>query len=237
MRRAIFLDRDGVINHMVYHADFGLVDSPANVDQFELMPGVPEAIRAINDMGLLAIVVSNQPGVAKGKFSLTLLAAMTRKMHLSLASAGARLDGVYFCLHHPEAHVELYRVACDCRKPRPGLLLKAKRERDIDLSGSYLVGDGITDVLAGQVVGVKTFFVSSRKCYVYDELSARGAWPHCMVSDLSEAVRVIQTIESGATPDMTHYVPPTRVSPAPHTTRTHSAREEIDHELHRPVSC
>lgn len=197
MKRAVFLDRDGTINTMVYRPDFGLVDSPSNPIEFELLPGVGDAIRTINAMGFLAIVVSNQPGIAKGKFTLPLLEAMTAKMHSGLAEAGARLDSVYYCLHHPEAVIESYRTRCDCRKPSPGLLHRASDEWQIDLPGSYLVGDGATDVGAGQAVGATTLLLSSHKAYVYGELSRQGVQPHHIVGSLAEAVQVIERFENG----------------------------------------
>ena len=208
MRRAVFLDRDGTINRMVYNPEFGLVDSPANPDEFELVPGVGEAIRQINQIGLLAIVVSNQPGVAKGRFSLPLLEATTRKMHLELEQAGAKLDAVFYCLHHPEAIAGEYRAACDCRKPKPGLLYQAARDFDIDLSNSYLVGDGITDLLAGRSAGSLTLFIiSSRKCYICDELGKHEVQPDYVVASLTEAVQVIQKIESGDRQDLSQHLP------------------------------
>lgn len=196
LRRAVFLDRDGTLDAMVYNPDFGLVDSPANPDEFNLLPGAGEAVRRINQMGLLAIVVSNQPGVAKGKFTLSLLEATTRKMHQALAEAGARLDGVYYCLHHPDALLEEYRLACDCRKPRPGLLLKAAREWNIALKNSYLVGDGITDLCAGRAVGCTTLFINGRKCYICDDLARQEVEPDYWVGDLMEAVDVIHKLEA-----------------------------------------
>src|SRR5262245_47888788 len=98
--RAVFVDRDGVINRMVFHAEFGIVDSPANPDQFDLFPGVGEAIAEFNRLGLLVIVVSNQPGIAKGKFTGELLDAMEEKMIAGIAAAGGKLHAIYNCLHH-----------------------------------------------------------------------------------------------------------------------------------------
>jgi D-glycero-D-manno-heptose 1,7-bisphosphate phosphatase len=196
MKKAVFLDRDGTINAMVYHPDFGLVDSPANPGEFELLPGVGEAIFRINQLGLLAVVVSNQPGIAKGKISLPILESLTKKMHTCLAEANARLDAVYYCLHHPDACVDQYRVECNCRKPKPGLLVKAAQELDIDLSHSYMIGDGITDILAGQAVGAATMVVGSRKSYICDEFSRQGAEFDYNVVDLPQAVEIIQTIET-----------------------------------------
>ena len=196
-RRAVFIDRDGVINRMFFHADFGTVDSPANPDQFELLTGVGSAIAELNRMGLLAIVVSNQPGIAKGKFTPALLRAMEKKMIAGIKDAGGKLDAVYNCLHHPEATLAEYRARCDCRKPEPGLLAKAARELSIDLPSSYMIGDGVTDVMAGRAAGVTTLFANSRKCYNCDSLIEHDAWPDYIVSDLTEAVIVIRSLEAG----------------------------------------
>jgi len=195
--RAAFLDRDGVVNPYVYNAQFGTVDSPARPEEFTLMPGAGRAIVELNKAGLLTIIVSNQPGVAKGKFTPELLQEITRKMEAQVAGAGAKLDGVYYCLHHPEGAVPGYRGDCACRKPKPGLLLQAAQDRGIDLNRSYMVGDGITDVLAGQAAGTKTLLISARRSYLYDELARQGAWPDFFVSNLAEAVETIGRMENG----------------------------------------
>ena len=196
MERAVFLDRDGVLNAMVYNSEFGTVDSPASPDEFELLPGAAEAVRRVNELCLLAVVVSNQPGVAKGRFTLPLLEATTRKLRQALAAAEARLDAVYYCLHHPRALLPQYRVACDCRKPKPGMLLKAARELNLDLGRSYLIGDGITDLCAGRAAGATTVFVNDRKCYYCEELARQGARPDYWVAGLAEAVAVIEQLEA-----------------------------------------
>jgi D-glycero-D-manno-heptose 1,7-bisphosphate phosphatase len=191
MRRAVFLDRDGTINAMVYHPEFGLVDSPANPDEFQLLPGAVEAIRRINAAQLLAVVVSNQPGIAKGKFTPALLDAMTGKMKHLLAQQGGHLDAVYYCLHHPEALLPEYRMVCTCRKPQPGLLLQAAEALEIDLAHSFMVGDSIKDILTGQAAGVTTFFLGSGKCDACREMERLGASPDYIVRDLGEAVTMM----------------------------------------------
>lgn len=196
-KSAVFLDRDGVINQMVYNPEFGFVDSPANPDQFCLLPEVPESIVRLNHLGLLVVVVTNQPGIAKGKFTARLLDAMTQKMEAEIALSGGHLDGVYCCLHHPESVVDELKVKCNCRKPKPGLLLQAAQELNIDLSQSYMVGDGITDIQAGDAVGTTTLFVSSRKCYVCDNLAENNVRPDFIVKDLPEAVEVINRLKHG----------------------------------------
>jgi D-glycero-D-manno-heptose 1,7-bisphosphate phosphatase len=196
-QRAAFVDRDGVINRMVWHVEFGIVDSPANPEQFELLPGAGAAIAELNRLGLLVVVVSNQPGIAKGKFTPALLTAIERKMMAGIEAAGGHLDAVYNCLHHPDAALDEYRAACDCRKPRPGLLAQAARQWDIDLSRSYMIGDGVTDIAAGCAVRATTLFVNSRKCYHCDSLAAHHVWPNYLVSDLQEAALVIGRLEAG----------------------------------------
>jgi D,D-heptose 1,7-bisphosphate phosphatase len=195
-RRALFLDRDGIINAMVYQPDFGLVDSPARPEEFTLLPGVATAVRRIRALGFLAIVISNQPGIAKGKFTPALLDAMTAKMHAGLAAGGAHLDAVYYCLHHPQAALPEYRARCDCRKPRPGLLRQAARAWEIDLARSFFVGDGVTDVVAGRAAGCTTVLVNSRKCYLCDELARQNAAPDYLVKDLATAVDLLELLEN-----------------------------------------
>ena len=191
-RSAVFLDRDGVINEMVYNPEFGLVDSPANPKEFTLLPGVGDAVRKLNLMGVLVIVVSNQPGVAKGRYSLALHNAMTEKMHLGLDQAGAKLDAVYYCLHHPEAKLAEYRKVCECRKPKPGMLMKAAQDWNINLQISYLIGDGITDMAAGQAVRVSTLFISSYKPYILEELDKQNVHPDIIISSLADAVGILE---------------------------------------------
>src|SRR5262245_39506837 len=196
-RRAVFVDRDGVINRMFFDPDFGTQDSPANPDQFELLPGVGEAIAEFNRLGLLVIVVSNQPGIAKGKLTAELLDEIERKMNSDIAAAGGKLNAVYNCLHHPDAVLEEYRERCDCRKPGSGLLLRAAREWKIDLRRSYMIGDGVTDIVAGRDAGASTLFVNSRKCYNCDSLAEHNVRPDYTVRNLSEASTVIRSLEAG----------------------------------------
>lgn len=127
MNKAVFLDRDGVINELIYHSEAGVIDSPFTVDQFQLLPGVEKAVQRLNLAGYKVIVTSNQPGIAKNHFTPTTLRLMDAKLKKALAVHGAHLDAIYYCYHHPEGRNPKYRMVCHCRKPEPGLLLEASR--------------------------------------------------------------------------------------------------------------
>lgn len=150
-QKAIFLDRDGTINKMV-----GFVTKP---EQFELIEGTAEAIKAINKSGYLAIVVTNQPVIARGDCTFEELQTIHDKMETELGKAGALVDAIYVCPHHTDKGFEgerpEYKCNCDCRKPKPGLLLQAAKDFNIDLSESYMIGDSHRDVEAGENAGVK----------------------------------------------------------------------------------
>jgi len=191
-RNAIFLDRDGVINPYVYNAEFGTVDSPSSPDEFTLEPGAGEAIAEFNRLGLLVVVVSNQPGIAKGKFTPALLERMTDKMRASIAARGGKLDAVYYCLHHPDAVFPAYKTSCECRKPSPGMLLEAAREWDIDLKNSYMIGDGVTDIEAGHAAGARSVFIGQSKPYVFEAFEKHQIRPDYMAPDLAGAAAIIE---------------------------------------------
>ena len=188
---AVFLDRDGVVNELVYHEDHGIIDSPFTVAQFRLLPGVIEAVRQLRDADYTVVLVSNQPGIAKGHMSREAFDRIKERMKEELAKGGACLDGEYYCLHHPEAVVAELRANCECRKPKPGLLLRAARDFDIDLSKSWMIGDGLTDVLAGKAAGCQTILLGRMKCdlcRMMDDLNARQDG---IATHLAEAVRII----------------------------------------------
>ena len=150
-QKAIFLDRDGTINKYV-----GFLTNP---DDFELLPGVSEAIRKINMSGYLCIVVSNQPVIARSDCSFNDLKAIHEKMETLLGKEGAFVDAIYYCPHHPDKGFEgerpEYKIDCNCRKPKPGLLLQAAKDWNIDLSISYMIGDSERDLEAGITAGCK----------------------------------------------------------------------------------
>jgi D-glycero-D-manno-heptose 1,7-bisphosphate phosphatase len=191
-KRAVFLDRDGVINPLIYHRDVGIVDSPFTLAQFKVFPRVPRAIRLLNDLGLTVIVVSNQPGIAKGHFNTDMLRKFDRKLHAALKPARGHIDAVYYCLHHPDAIVKNLRKRCTCRKPGVGMLLRAAQELKVALSESYMVGDGLTDVEAGSRAGCRTVFLGRWKCEYCQFIRPPDLHPTFVAKDLWEAVHLIQ---------------------------------------------
>lgn len=157
-QKAIFLDRDGTINKYV-----GFL---TNIDSFELLDGVSEAIKKINHSEYLCIVVTNQPVVARGEVTFEELDNIHNKMETLLGKDGAYIDGLYYCPHHPhkgfEGEIPELKFDCECRKPKPGMLLKAAKDFNIDLSKSYMIGDGDNDMLAGKNAGCMTIKVGEK---------------------------------------------------------------------------
>ena len=194
--RTVFLDRDGVVNELIYYQEHGVVDSPFTVSQFKLLPGVAETIRQLRDDGYKVVLVSNQPGIAKGHMSREAFDRIKEKMRKELAKGGACLDGEYYCLHHPEAVIAELRTNCECRKPKPGLLFQAARDLGIDLSTSWMVGDGLTDVVAGKKAGCKTILLGRMKCDVCRLMDDLAAKPDGFAAYLAEAARIIIRMES-----------------------------------------
>ena len=180
MNAAVFLDRDGTINE-----EMGYIN---HLDRFVLLPGAAAAIRRINETGLMAVVVTNQSGAARGYFPLGLIDQIHQKMRQLLKAEGAFLDGVYTCVHAPPEAGQ--GEGCDCRKPKIGLMLQAAHELRIDLQRSYVVGDRLKDiemarnaatkailVLTGYGMGEKDFLAATDKVQ-----------PDFVARDLSEAV-------------------------------------------------
>lgn len=162
-QKAIFLDRDGTINKYV-----GFL---RDIDQFELLPNVSKAIKKINDSGYLAIVVTNQPVIARGEVTFDELKNIHNKMETLLGNDGAYLDGIYYCPHHPhkgyEGEIPELKIDCDCRKPKPGMLFQASKDFNIDLNESWMIGDSDNDILAGENAGCKTARVTDEES-LYD---------------------------------------------------------------------
>ena len=186
--KAIFLDRDGVINK-------GVKDMKTP-EQIEIIDGVPKAIKKINDAGYLAIIVTNQPTISKGFLTFEDMAKIHDKMNNELAIHDAHIDAIYMCPHHPEkgfpGEIPELKIDCHCRKPKPGMILDAIAEYNIDKKNSWMIGDSLTDVAAGKNADVKTIFISTgggsgRK----DEKDHEHLIPDLTCHDLLDAVKNI----------------------------------------------
>jgi D-glycero-D-manno-heptose 1,7-bisphosphate phosphatase len=184
------MDRDGTISEEV-----GYVNHPT---RFNLFPYSAAAIRKLNESGWLAIVVTNQAGVARGYFTENLIKQVHEKMASDLQTQNARLDGIFYCAHHPTVGEPPYRLDCDCRKPKPGLIRQAAATMNIDLAQSWMVGDRYSDVELAANAGVRSAFVLSGY--------GRGEWEHqrqnwkqrpdLVVENLLDAVNAIVGLET-----------------------------------------
>jgi D-glycero-D-manno-heptose 1,7-bisphosphate phosphatase len=192
MKRAIFLDRDGVINKLVYNPKTKEYQPPLRERDLKFFLGVSWALKKLGNMGFLLFLVSNQPDYAKGKASLRTLQAIHKKFHNCLRERGIRFRRYYYCYHHPKGRVPGYSCVCKCRKPKPFFLLKAKQAYGLRMRHSWLVGDRDSDILCGKRAGVKTVLIDA-----LGAARSRGkAAPDFCARNLKEAVRII----SHATP-------------------------------------
>jgi len=165
MNRAVFLDRDGTINR-----DISYCSRP---EDFELLPSVPEGIRLLNQHGFKIVLITNQSGIARGYFTEEILAKIHEKMQIDLAKYGAHVDAIYYCPHHPDDN-------CDCRKPKPKMMLMAASDLDINLKESYLIGDSDTDIEMAIKVGCKAAIIIANTTSLanacLDSMKAAAEW-------------------------------------------------------------
>jgi len=165
-RRAAFIDRDGVLNEeraFVHRRE-----------DFALLPGAVAALHLLKEADYLLVVITNQSGIARGIYSEADYLALTEHMRAELAAEGVALDAVEHCPHLPDAPVERYRLDCDCRKPKPGMLRRAAQALDIELGASFLVGDRLSDIEAGRAAGIGRCFLVRTGCALPDEALARA---------------------------------------------------------------
>ncbi len=192
MEKAVFIDRDGVINELIYHREQGIIDSPFTVSQLRIIDGVPEAIQIIHQAGYKAIIVSNQPGIAKKHMSMKTFEAIRRRLIDELDKANSFIDAEFYCLHHPQAILTDLKEICDCRKPEPGLIKKAANELDIDLKSSWMVGDGITDIQSGKSAGCRTILIGKGKCELCHRMEQENVKPDFICGNLLQSAFLIK---------------------------------------------
>ena len=180
-RPAVFLDKDGTL----------LADVPYNVDplQMRLAPGACDALRIFAELDLPLYVISNQSGVAMGKFSIDALDIVNKRLHELIRDCGAMLSGIYWCTHHPEGSIAPYNQLCDCRKPAPGMLLRAAREHGVALEESWFAGDILDDVEAGNRAGCRTVLLDNG--HETEWVDGAQRVPTVRVGDLHEAAQFV----------------------------------------------
>ncbi|HPF14384.1 MAG: D-glycero-beta-D-manno-heptose 1,7-bisphosphate 7-phosphatase [Planctomycetes bacterium] len=183
-RKAVFLDRDGTLNREVHYL--------ADPDRFEWLPGVLDALHALQAGGWALVVVTNQSGIAQGLVEVDDLDAIHARMRTELASAGVTLAGIYSCPHHPHIGRAPWVHACECRKPAPGMLLEAQRDLDLDLAESWMIGDSLRDLQAGWAAGCRSILVRTGKGREQEaqlkEPLERPAW---VAEDLLQAAQIV----------------------------------------------
>ena len=190
--KALFFDRDGVINDLYYNDDIEQIDSPFRLKDFKYKQGVVNTLLAIQKMGYYSFVVTNQPAAAKGKVSLFKLYDLNTWMVQDLRSKGVMIEEINICPHHPEgsreSEAQFLIKKCNCRKPEPGLITDLLQVYNIDVSCSYMVGDSYTDMIAGKKAGLRTVFVGDWKCDICQRM--QGHTPDYTITNISELEKV-----------------------------------------------
>lgn len=196
--KAVFVDRDGTLNEMVYDDTHGVLDSPRRAEQVRVIPGAGAFLRHLKEMGNLIVVITNQPAIAKGTLTEEELAAVNHQLACQLEAEGGRWDAMRYCPHHPEQHAggrAAFTKVCSCRKPKPGLILQACEEFDIDPASSWMVGDGLVDVQAGNAAGCRTLLLCKIKLNVVERfLRMDSAEPNIIAADFEEALQAIRNL-------------------------------------------
>lgn len=190
MIKAVFLDRDGVINPLVYNPLTGEYESPHHPEDLSVYPYVIESLRTISGLGYKLFLISNQPSFAKGKTTLENIQAIHAQLDKHFKYNGIEFIEYFYCYHHPQGIMPGYSGECDCRKPKPGFLCKAKAEFTIDMSASWLIGDQDTDVQCAQSQGLRTVLIQNKH-----SAHKRGSCtPDFSANNLEEAVQILEKL-------------------------------------------
>ncbi len=192
MNKAVFLDRDGVINQLIVNPLTQEVESPNNPSELVILPGVIEALKKILKADYLLFIISNQPSYAKGKTSLENLFAVHDKLHSVFVENGILFSEYYYCYHHPEGIIPEYSIKCDCRKPGQKNVIDAIKKYNLDVNKSWFVGDQDMDIECGKIAGIKTILIENEL-----SISKRGKTnPDYFAKNLPQAVDIILKNES-----------------------------------------
>lgn len=187
MKRAVFLDRDGVINKLVFNPKTGDYESPHSVDDFELFPWTLDALKQLYDAGYLLFIVSNQPSYAKGKTSLEAIKNIHDTLHTMLIDNGIIFTDYFYCYHHPHGIVPKFSGECECRKPKPYFVLHAKQKHNLDMNHSWFVGDRDADIQCGQAAALTTISIENK----HSKNNRGNSTPDYRVPNLRDAVTII----------------------------------------------
>lgn len=196
LNKAIFLDRDGIINEMIYLEDHGYVDAPSNPQQFRLINGTIKAIKIAKKLCYKIIIISNQPGIAKGYYDKETFDTIREKMHKILEKSDALIDDELYCFHHPNAKILKYKKKCSCRKPSIGLIKKAVRIHSIDLKKSYFIGDGLVDMEAAKKANCRSIFVGNVNSTITELFRKKDIQPEHIAHSLLDAMYFIRDKEA-----------------------------------------
>jgi len=196
MNKAVFYDRDGIIIKMVYDLETGVIETAKTPNEIDFVHGSFDLLKHTSSLGYKNIIISNQAGIGIKKISEQNFNLVKNSMTQQLKEKGAPIDEQYYCFHHPHATTEKYKKVCLCRKPKPGLLLQAAAEHDIDLSASWMVGDSVNDVIAGHAAGCRTILLAnlheSEYLHILEE-KLQGIKPDFLIKKLPEAIDIIKT--------------------------------------------
>ena len=187
MKKAAFLDRDGVLNELVPNPATGEYEPPHSPDDLIIFPDVIESLRILQDAGFELFLISNQPDYAKGKTPLENLQAVHAKLDRIVRSEGIRFREYYYCYHHPQGKVPEYSFECECRKPKPFFILMAAKRYSIDLSKSWMIGDRDSDIECGKAAGTKTIMIENPQSLKYRTSNQ----PDFTVANLIDALQII----------------------------------------------
>jgi D-glycero-D-manno-heptose 1,7-bisphosphate phosphatase len=195
MNRAVFLDRDGVLNYNVLNPATGEWESPHEPEDFKLFPWTIKSLQELQKLGFLMFLVSNQPSYAKGKTSLENIKAIEQKLHDILMFNKILFSDYLYCYHHPQGIVPEVSRRCDCRKPGIKFLVDAGHKYSLDMRSSWMIGDRDSDIICGQNAGTRTIFIENREKLICPQKSGSNS-PDFTVGDLREAVDIIMGRES-----------------------------------------
>lgn len=196
LNKAIFLDRDGVINDLIFYSEEGVLDSPNLVKQFKISKGTIKALNQLKKLGYLLILISNQPGVAKGKYTIAEFHKIKKKMEDTLSRGGPNFDAQYYCMHHPNAVKKEFKKNCQCRKPKTKMIRDGIEKFYIDLKKSFVIGDGIVDMEMAKKANCRGIFIGNINSSITKLFHEKKVEPFFVAHDLLDATKFLYKIEN-----------------------------------------